>query len=572
MRALPVSDPGTPDLRSPWHYLAWLVAQQKASVCLGVLWGCIWMVAQALMPAVIGASIDALVQRRTHQFGWDCAIVLGLGVVTAASGVLRHRCVLGNFLDASYRTVQLVTQQVARLGETMARLVSTGEIVSIAAADVADIGGAIDISGRGSGAVAALIAVALIVLSRSVALGVIVLIGAPAMTALMGLLLRPLHRRQQAYREQQGEVAARAADIVSGLRVLRGIGGEPAFSARYQAESQLLRRSGVHVARTESYLSGAEVLLPGLFVTLATWLAAHYALHKAITPGDLVMFYAYAAFLALPLATLTEAADHIVGGHVAASRVTRVLGLEPGLSSPDQPGPAPAPGASLHDSQSGITVTAGEFVGIAADSADDAVTLADRLGRYGIPDGASPELGGAALADLPVSLVRSRILVAATDAHLFGGPLAESVGGTGPDQGDEEALLAALRVASAQDVLEAMPGGLHGHLAPRGRSLSGGQAQRLRLARALLADPEILILVEPTSSVDAHTEARIARRLHAHRAGRTTIVLTTSPLLLASADRVVHLRGGRMAAHGSHRELLAASAAYADVVTRGEDL
>ncbi len=116
-----------------------------------------------------------------------------------------------------------------------------------------------------------------------------------------------------------------------------------------------------------------------------------------------------------------------------------------------------------------------------------------------------------------------------------------------------------------------MPGGIRGELAARGSSLSGGQAQRLRLARALLADPEILVLVEPTSAVDAHTEARIARGLRAHRAGRTTIVLTTSPLLLDEADRVVFLRGGRMAAEGSHHELLTASAAYADVVTRGED-
>jgi ABC-type bacteriocin/lantibiotic exporter with double-glycine peptidase domain len=131
--------------------------------------------------------------------------------------------------------------------------------------------------------------------------------------------------------------------------------------------------------------------------------------------------------------------------------------------------------------------------------------------------------------------------------------------------------MAALEVAAARDVLESLPGGIHGELPARGSSLSGGQAQRVLLARALLADPEILVLVEPTSAVDAHTEARIARGLRAHRAGRTTIVLTTSPLLLDEADRVVHLSGGRMAAQGSHHELLATSAAYADVVTRGED-
>jgi ABC-type multidrug transport system fused ATPase/permease subunit len=572
MRVLPVSDPGTPDIRSPWHYLGWLVRQQRAGVALGVFWGCTWMLSQALMPAVIGAAIDALLRRHTSAFSLDCAIVLGLGLLTAASGVLRHRCVVANFLDASYRTVQLVTDQVSRLGETMTRLVTTGEIVSIAASDLDAVGGAIDISGRGSGAVVSMIAVAAIVLSRSVALGLIVLIGAPAMTALAGLLLRPLHRRQAAYREQQGDLAARAADIVSGLRVLRGIGGEAAFTDRYRADSQRLRRTGVEVARTESHLAGAEILMPGLFVTLATWLAAHYALHRSITPGDLVMFYGYAAFLVLPMATLTEAADAIVRGGVAAGRVTRVLGLKPDVASPVRTGPEPDEGASLHDPGSGITVLAGELVGIAADSSDEAAALADRLGRYGGAAGLGPELGGVPLADLPVDVVRTRILVAPPGAHLFGGPLLETLRDAAPGGCDDAAVLESLRVASAQDVLESLPGGLGGRLAARGTSLSGGQAQRLLLARALLADPEILVLVEPTSAVDAHTEARIARTLRDYRAGRTTIVLTTSPLLLDAVDRVVYLRDGRMVAQGRHHELLATSAGYADVVTRGEDL
>jgi ABC-type multidrug transport system fused ATPase/permease subunit len=570
MRALPVSDPGTPDISSPARYLLWLMAKQKASMALGMLWGSTWMVAQSIVPAVIGAAVDALIARQPRAFALDCGIVLALGVITAASGVLRHRCVVGNFLDAAYRTIQLVTDQVSRLGETMVRLVSTGEVVSVAAADVADIGSVIDMTGRGSGAVAALITTALIMLSRSVLLGLIVLFGAPAMTALVGLLLRPLHRRQQVYRDRQGELSARAADIVSGLRVLRGIGGEATFSARYQAESQRLRRTGVHVAGTESYLFAAEVLLPGMFVTAATWLAAHYALHRAIEPGELVTFYLFAAFLALPLATLTEAADKAVRGYVAASRVTRILALRPDVADPAVPRLAPPDGASLRDPESGLTVTAGEFLGVAAETTADAVALADRLGWYGHQYGPSPELGGVPLADLPAAVIRGRILVAPADAHLFGGPVRESLGGLAAG-GDDSALLAALDVASAEDVLDAIPGGIRGRLAGRGSSLSGGQAQRLRLARALLADPEILILIDPTSAVDAHTEARIARNLREFRAGRTTVVLSTSPLLLDAADRVVFLRDGRVAADGTHHELLAVSAGYADAVTRGED-
>ncbi|MDQ3095088.1 MAG: ATP-binding cassette domain-containing protein, partial [Actinomycetota bacterium] len=104
----------------------------------------------------------------------------------------------------------------------------------------------------------------------------------------------------------------------------------------------------------------------------------------------------------------------------------------------------------------------------------------------------------------------------------------------------------------------------------RGRSLSGGQRQRIVLARALAAEPEILVLVEPTSAVDAHTEARIASRLRKHRAGRTTVVTTASPLMLDQADEVVLIQAGRVTAVGSHKDLLA-DPRYRRVVVRGED-
>ena len=568
MRQLPVPDPGTPDLRSARRFIWWLLARQRGSVLAGVLWGCCWMIAQALVPAVIGAAVDALAARNSGAFTADCLIVLGLGAATAVTGVLRHRRVVANFLDAAFRIIQLITAHAAALGSTLARLLSTGEVISVGSADVEAVGGAIDMTGRGSGAIAALIVVAVLLLTRSVPLGLIVLIGGPVMTALVGGLLRPLHRRQQAYRDLQGQLANRAADIVSGLRVLRGIGGEAAFSGRYRGQSQQLRSTGVHVARTESYLVSAEILLPGLFVTAATWIAAHYALHGAITPGQLVSFYAYTSFLALPLATLTEAADKMVRGHVGASRVIAILRLRPDAAG-DGPGAHPDPGGELHDPATGLTAAAGEFVAVAAHDPADARQLAARIGRYDrAGTGSGPRLGGVPISDLDTATLRERILVAGNDAHLFAGRLDEQLAGAGTP--DERAVRTAIAAASAQDVVEAIPGGLTGELAARGRTLSGGQAQRLRLARALLADPEVLVLLEPTSAVDAHTEARIAAGLRQARPGRTTVVVTNSPLLLDQAERVLFLRGGRVAAQGTHAELITASDAYASAVTRGE--
>jgi ABC-type multidrug transport system fused ATPase/permease subunit len=165
--------------------------------------------------------------------------------------------------------------------------------------------------------------------------------------------------------------------------------------------------------------------------------------------------------------------------------------------------------------------------------------------------------------------VRELILVADNDARLFTGSLRESLDAHGR-AGDAD-IDAALDVASARDVVDALPAGLAAPVAERGREFSGGQQQRLRLARALIADPPVLILVEPTSAVDAHTEARIAAGLRAARAGRTTVVLTTSPLLLDRADRVSYVEGGRVRAEGTHRELLHTEPRYAATVTRGEE-
>jgi ABC-type multidrug transport system fused ATPase/permease subunit len=139
------------------------------------------------------------------------------------------------------------------------------------------------------------------------------------------------------------------------------------------------------------------------------------------------------------------------------------------------------------------------------------------------------------------------------------------------NRADDSEILEAISVADAEDVLEALPDGLDTTVDERARSFSRGQRQRLVLARAVLADAEILVLVEPTSAVDAHTEARIARRLRGFRTGRTTVIVATSPLLLDQADRVVLIEGGRVVAEGSHRELLA-RADYRETVTRGEDL
>ena len=275
---------------------------------LGAFWGVVWMVSQALMPAAIGKTIDAGVTAKDTAELWRwSAVVLALGCVTGVAGILRHRCAVTNWLAASYRTVQLTARHAAELGATLPSRIAVGDVVAIGTADTSSIGGTMDVSARFAGAVVSIVLVSVLLLSTEVRIGLTVLIGVPLIMALVAPLLKPMHRRQSEVRALQGQLTGRANDIVAGLRVLRGIGGEPEFAERYRAQSQRLRFAGVRVARVESVLESAQVLLPGLFVVGVTWLAARLAVSHDITTGQLVAFYGYAAFLVLPLRTITEA-------------------------------------------------------------------------------------------------------------------------------------------------------------------------------------------------------------------------------------------------------------------------
>ncbi len=566
MRPLPAADPGVPDHRSATRFLLWTARQVWRPLTAAVLLAIVWMVAQALVPAVVGRAIDAgITARDPHALLTWGLVLLGLGVVQAAAGIGRHRFAVFNWLSSAYRTVQLAVGQANRLGATLSRRMSAGEVVSIGTADIEHIGSAIDITARGAGAVVAVVTVAVILLSTSAPLGLVVVVGVPVLVAVVGLLIRPLHRRQQTYRDQQGRLTGRAGDIVGGLRVLRGVGGEPVVAGRYRAESQALRAAGVRVARIDSLLQAAQILLPGTFVVLVTWLGARFALAGEITVGQLVSFYGYATFLLTPLRTLTEMIDKYTRGHVAARRVVRLLAVSGDLAEPAVPARLPRVTGDLVDEESGVVVAPGTITAIAASAPEDAIVIADRLGRY--VDG-DVTLSGVPLRELALATVRERILVADNDARLFRGRLHPELD---PRGGPPERVAAALDAASALDIVDALPDGLDTVVAERGREFSGGQQQRLRLARALLADPEILVLVEPTSAVDAHTEARIAARLGAVRRGRTTVVCSTSPLVLDHADRVAYVEDGKVVAEGTHRELLDGEPRYAATVTRGEE-
>lgn len=559
--------PGDDDLRGPGRFLWWLLISQRRRVLLGAVFGTVWMLGLVLPPYVLSLAIDdGLRPRRFSSLAGWVLVLLAMGVVNAYVAVMRHRTMTKVRMDGAFRTLHAVVDQSVKLGGALTRKVSAGEVATIGIGDVWTICASLTVAGPGVGAVIAYAVVAGLLLHISMVLALIVLLGVPVVALLVGPPLRRLRRVGSVYRGRQGELTMALVDIVEGLRVLNGVGGKDLFAARYRRRSGELRDNGYQVGSVSSWIPSLGAGLPLMFLAVVTWLAARMAAEHTISVGDLVAVYGYVAVLVVPVAQLIEGGSDLSLAVVSARRVITLLRLGRDAADPPEPvaGDGPDEPADLHDPQSGCQVAAGRLTAVASARPADALAVIDRLGRF-TPSEAT--WGGIRLDGIAPRRFRERVVVADTEADIFAGTLREVVAGRFGQ--DDRAVALALHTAAADDIADGLPGGLLSAVESLGRNLSGGQRQRVRLARALLADPEVLLAAEPTSAVDAHTEAVIADRLAAARSGRTTLVTTTSPLLLGRADIVHYLAGGRVAATGTHRELLESQPGYRRLVSRG---
>jgi ABC-type bacteriocin/lantibiotic exporter with double-glycine peptidase domain len=555
-----VSSQPRPLPRGPWSYLAWLVSEQRARVALGAVLGSTWMVGLALPPYLLSRAVDELGDGRRGVVLWWAAALMLVGVVLAGLSIWRHRTMTRVRMDAAFRTVSEVHAHAVHLGATVTARSRTGEIVTIGSGDAWLIGRSLTATGPGVGAALGYAVIAILLLHISVLLAVVVLAGVPVLVLILGPAVGRLQQVGTPYREQQGLLTSRVVDIIAGLTVLNGLGGKGVFADRFRAESQELQQRGYRVGRVTSVIQAVGQGLPTLFSAVVIWLAARLAVEGTITVGDLVAIYGYVAVLVIPVANFIEGALDLSQAVVAARRVTDFLALR----RDDVSAEPPAGKGDLIDAVSGLTITPGTFACVATPRLAEAVAVVDRLGGFQ-PGGT---WGGQQVAELDPAPLRELVLVADNDADLFAGSLAEVVAGR--HDVDEADVLRALNVAAADDIVRSLPDGLRSRIDSGGRNLSGGQRQRVRLARATLADPTVLLAVDPTSAVDAATEAAMVDRLADARRGRTTLLTSTSALVLQAADEVHLLAGGRIVATGTHASLLREQPAYAALVLRGE--
>ncbi|GAB1692295.1 ABC transporter transmembrane domain-containing protein [Krasilnikovia sp. M28-CT-15] len=537
-------------------------------------------IGEAAVPVLIGGIID----RAMARGGGPATLLGGLGLLAAAFAALSLSFKYGLRLGerAAFRSAHLLRMRIAgRLlddrGARTGRL--TGELVNISTDD-AQLVGDINLAWpRAVAAVVGLLAGGAALLSYSAVLGAVVLVAVPVLLWVSHVSGKPLARRAERGQGQAAAASGLATDLVAGIRTLKGIGAERAAAHRYRATSVRSRDAAIRVAAAQSALDGSMIVMTGVLLAVVAALGGHLAATGRISIGDLVAAVGLAQFLVWPLSQFSWVNGQLATGRAGARRIADLLACPPAIHSGTRS--VAGHGAlrvhavtyrSLSDLD--FTVAAGEFVGVVTSPAE-AADLLDCLRRRAIPDRGAITIDGVPLTELDAPAAREALLVADHHADLFAGTVADNVAagrtatiartvapaGIGMAT-DHPAGRDPVAVALAAAQINGLADGADTVISPHGGSLSGGQRQRVALARAIAADPPVLVLHDPTTAIDAVTEAAVAAGLRAARRGRTTLLITTSPVLLDTADRVIHLRGGAVAGSGAHRDLAAADHGY----------
>lgn len=481
-------------------------------------------VGEALVPIIMGVAIDrAVATSDVRQLVLWLAVLAADFLLLSFSYRFGARIGLIGMFTIQHRLRCAVADRL--LDESPAASTSPGAAITLATSDVSRVSTAVSITIFRAGELAAVLfgGVALLLLAWPI--GLAVLVGAPLVIWLADRLATPLHRRSTAEQDEAGEASAQAADIMRGYRVIRGLGAEGVASARYRAASQRALGAALRARRAEGAFVAMADVAAGLFVTAVGIVAAVAALRGALSIGALIAVVGLTQFLLSPLQALAlNAGTTWAVATASADRLLPVLRQRDDTAPPLRTHAAnPTRGGSLVlDSLAPVDlhVGIGEIVAVDADGADAELLVA------ALSESAGPG-----------------VLVAPHRADLFDGTVLENVLLPGvPRQSAERAL----RAAACTDLATSLPQGYDTPVGERGTRLSGGQRQRVALARALAQDARLLVLHDPTTSVDTVTESLIAEGLRQVRGRHRTILVTRSATLQSVADRVIRLGHGRV--------------------------
>ena len=394
-----------------------------------------------------------------------------------------------------------------------------------------------------------------------------------------GRLNRPASLEVQ---QRIAELTADAEENIGGVRVVKAFAQEERQLRRFNRAVRRVFDQSMVSTRLRAFYSPLIGFLPQLGLAALLLVGGRQAVRGEISVGEFVAFYGYVLMLTSPVRMLGMALGMAQRAVASGQRVFELLDREPRLAAaPGAPALPPGGGrVELRDVSFAyegaapllrdidLSVEAGRTVALVGPTGSGKTTLVMLIPRlYDVTRG-SVLVDGVDVRTVDPASLRREVAVVSDDAFLFSASLRDNIAYARPEAGDDGVLAAAER-AGLSELVDDLPDGLDTLVGERGLTLSGGQRQRVAIARALLAEPRILILDDATSSVDATTESRIKSALAEVMEGRTTFVIAHRLSTIALADEVVVLEDGRVAARGSHDELLADSALYREIAEKG---
>ncbi len=394
-------------------------------------------------------------------------------------------------------------------------------------------------------------------------------------------------RSRPALQEVQQRIAELTADVeenVGGVRVVKAFAREKLQRERFgQSVARVFEQSMIST-RLRAFYNPFIAFLPQIGLAGLLFLGGRAVIDGRLDLGEFTAFYTYMLALLGPMRTVGMILGLSQRATASGARIFELLDREPQIAG--EPGAGPLPpgsgrvelrgatlayeeGAEPALSDVSLTVEAGTTIALVGATGSGKTTLVGLISRLYDATSGAVLVDGADVRSVDPRSLRREIAVVTDDPFLFSATVHENIAYARRDEATREEVVEAATRAQAHAFVEALPDGYDTRVGERGLTLSGGQRQRIAIARALLADPRILILDDATSSVDASTEQQIKRALTEVMAGRTTFVIAHRLSTIALADEIAVLEGGRLLDHGTHAELLERSPFYGEIVEKG---
>ena len=536
-----------------------------------------------LIPFLVGRAVDAVRLGEGERLG-----PLALGIVAAA--VLRlvfsalRRLVAGRVsLGVEYDLRNRMYEHLQELELAWFDTQQTGQLMSRATVDLQSVRFFL-----GYGLVFILQSLVTLGVTAAVMLWVNPLLALVALApapAVVWAAWRYGHLNRPASQEVQQRIAELTAEVeenIAGVRVVKAFAREEHRLGRFARTATRVFDQSMVSTRLRAFYNPLIGFLPTLGLAGVLLVGGRAVISGAITVGEFVAFFGYVSLLSSPVRMLGVALGMAQRAVASGARVFEVLDREAELRSGPGAGPLPAGGGRVELRGArfaypggepvlrgiDLDVEAGRTVALVGATGSGKTTLVALLARLYDPQTGSVLIDGVDVRSVDVRALREGVALVSDDPFLFSATVRDNIAYARPEAGDDEVVAAAVR-AGLEGLLDDLPDGLDTLVGERGLTLSGGQRQRMAIARALLKEPRVLVLDDATSSVDATTEARIKRALRGVMRERTTFVVAHRLSTIALADEIVVLEDGRVAARGTHDELLDASPLYREIVEKG---